>query len=298
MAASSCEECGGSSFITDPDTGETVCTTCGTVHSIQNLSQLMRRSFTQEEFDERTTHSPTNTKAWDGGISSVIHYTDIQSRSVSPEDRRRYMRLRRWDKRTKLNNSRMRNLSVASDKITRMVQRLDLTTNVHEETMHLYRKALNRDLVKGRSIINVAAACIYLACRIHKVPRRLNDFEKADKEIDKNAFRTAIRLLIRELDIKPGIHRTAPYIQQCVSKMKLPIEAERVAKEMLDDMVEKRQTGGKNPAVLAATLVYIAARRLRLRATQKDVAKVLGITEVSLRNTLNDRKKEGIFVLP
>jgi len=258
----------------------------------------MRRSFTQEEFDERTTHSPTNTKAWDGGISSVIHYTDIQSRSVSPEDRRRYMRLRRWDKRTKLNNSRMRNLSVASDKITRMVQRLDLTTNVHEETMHLYRKALNRDLVKGRSIINVAAACIYLACRIHKVPRRLNDFEKADKEIDKNAFRTAIRLLIRELDIKPGIHRTAPYIQQCVSKMKLPIEAERVAKEMLDDMVEKRQTGGKNPAVLAATLVYIAARRLRLRATQKDVAKVLGITEVSLRNTLNDRKKEGIFVLP
>jgi len=258
----------------------------------------MRRSFTQEEFDERTTHSPTNTKAWDGGISSVIHYTDIQSRSVSPEDRRRYMRLRRWDKRTKLNNSRMRNLSVASDKITRMVQRLDLTTNVHEETMHLYRKALNRDLVKGRSIINVAAACIYLACRIHKVPRRLNDFEKADKEIDKKAFRTAIRLLIRELDIKPGIHRTAPYIQQCVSKMKLPVEAERMAKEMLEDMVEKRQTGGKNPAVLAATLVYIAARRLRLRATQKDVAKVLGITEVSLRNTLNDRKKEGVFVLP
>ena len=292
-----CEECGGSSFIHDPGTGETVCVRCGTVQRVDNITDTKIRAFTPEEYDERTTHTPTDAKAFDGGISSHINWSDIKVKGITYDERHKFMRMRRWDRRSKLHESKMRNLSNATDKIRRIVAKLGLPNQVHEEAIHLYRKALNLDLIRGRSIVNVAAACLYLGCRIHKVPRNLKNFEESDKEIDRKQFRTAIRLLLKELKLKPGLHKTTPYIQQCVAKMGFPTAVERLAKEKLEVLVETYKTGGKNPAVLAATLVYVSARELKLRVVQRDVAATLEVTEVSLRNTMKVLREEGLIVL-
>jgi len=37
----------------------------------------------------------------------------------------------------------------------------------------MYRKALERDLIRGRSIEAIAGACLYAACRMTSTPRTL-----------------------------------------------------------------------------------------------------------------------------
>lgn len=293
-----CEECGCSSFIHDPATGETICTECGAVMVVQNVVNSQRRTFSHEEKEERETRTATDTKAFDGGISSMIQYADVRFGTLTLEQQRIFMRLRKWDRRTKLHGSKMRNMSIASDKMRRMINALNLPLKVYTEADYIYRQALAANLVRGRSISDMTAASIYVACRIQKVPRRLNDILEAEKEANKSKFTSCIRLLLKELGIRPGVHQTSPYIAQCVSKLNLPPVVEKRAREMLEILVDAHWTGGRSPAVLAGTLTYLACREENLKVTQISVSKALRITDVSLRNTMNRIKEDGALVLP
>ncbi|RLG78488.1 MAG: transcription initiation factor IIB, partial [Thermoprotei archaeon] len=54
--------------------------------------------------------------------------------------------------------------------------------------------------------------------------------------------------------------------------------------EILDRAKARGLTAGKDPAGLAAAAVYTAAQIYEERRTQKDVAQVAGVTEVTVRN--------------
>ena len=54
--------------------------------------------------------------------------------------------------------------------------------------------------------------------------------------------------------------------------------------EILEEAKKRGLTAGKDPAGLAAAAVYTAAQLYDERRTQKDVARVAGVTEVTVRN--------------
>ena len=73
-------------------------------------------------------------------------------------------------------------------------------------------------------------------------------------------------------------------MNRIVSALGLPdyvaVEAIRVLREAR----AKGVTAGKDPSGLAAAAVYLAALRYGLRRTQKEIAHVAGVTEVTVRN--------------
>ncbi len=68
-----------------------------------------------------------------------------------------------------------RNLKQALGEIDRMASALGLPDNVREMAAVIYRRALNEDLLPGRSIEGVATPALYAAARQAGVPRSLDE---------------------------------------------------------------------------------------------------------------------------
>ena len=99
------------------------------------------------------------------------------------------------------------------------------------------------------------------------------------KQIGKN-----YRFLSRELNIK--LKPTSPinYIPRFASQLKLSGKVESKAIEIIRDAKKEGLSSGKTPSGLAAAALYIASVLLGERKTQRDVADIAGVTEVTIRN--------------
>ncbi|MEM1813629.1 MAG: transcription initiation factor IIB, partial [Sulfolobales archaeon] len=130
---------------------------------------------------------------------------------------------------------------------------------------------------------SIVAAALYVACRVYKIPRTLDEISQFTKTSKKEVAR-CYRLLVRELSIKIPISDPADFVPRIASALGLSGSVVKKAIDILEEAKEAGLTAGKDPAGLAAAAVYIAAQMLDERRTQKDVAQVAGVTEVTVRN--------------
>ncbi|TVT78606.1 transcription initiation factor IIB 2, partial [Haloferax volcanii] len=80
-----------------------------------------------------------------------------------------------------------------------------LPENVRETASVIYRRALNDDLLPGRSIEGVATSALYASARMAGTPRSLDELEKVSR-VDKMELTRTYRYIVRELklEIKPA----------------------------------------------------------------------------------------------
>jgi transcription initiation factor TFIIB len=74
------------------------------------------------------------------------------------------------------------------------------------------------------------------------------------------------------------------------SKVKIPIKTERIAIEILGK-AKQGVASGKNPMGLAAAALYVASVLDDVKKTQKEIAEVANVTEVTVRNRYRDLKE-------
>lgn len=89
--------------------------------------------------------------------------------------REKMYRLRKWQSRLRVSDAAERNLAFALSELDRTASQLKLPKHVEEEAARLYREAVRKELIRGRSIESVIAACVYAACRLLKIPRTLDE---------------------------------------------------------------------------------------------------------------------------
>jgi transcription initiation factor TFIIB len=147
----------------------------------------------------------------------------------------------------------------------------------------VYRKAVERGLIRGRSIEGVSAASLYAACRQCKVPRTLDEIADAAKLNRKEIGRT-YRLMSRELSINLKPTTPIDYVPRFGSELTLSGEVQSKAIEILKKAMDQELTSGRGPTGVSAAAIYIASVLLGERRTQREVADVAGVTEVTIRN--------------
>lgn len=194
-------------------------------------------------------------------------------------------RLRRYDNRSKFNETWRRNLSIAMAELDRMSTILHIPQNIKEQAATIYRKALRKDLIRGRSIDAFVAASIYAACRHSGVPRPLKEITKASLRQHSEVSRT-YRMLLKELGIKMPIDNPMKFVPSIASKLNINRTIEQKAIQILRDAGKKRGLTGKDPRGLAAAALYMACNQNGEKKIQKDIAIAAGTTEVTLRNRL------------
>ncbi|MFA9436194.1 MAG: transcription initiation factor IIB family protein [Candidatus Bathyarchaeota archaeon] len=282
-----CTECGNSNLFRDYESSELVCQACGMVVSSTELSTGPEwRAFDQQQRDKLPrVGAPVTWTIHDKGLSTTIGWQDrdFSGRKLSPEERARLYRLRKWHRRSKVSDSTQRNLAHALSEMGKISYKINLPRNVIETSSMIYRRAIQKQLIRGRTIQSVAVASIYMACRQCGVIRTLEDVAGAANITKKEAARN-YRFLLREL--KPSVPQVNPrgYISKIVNKLALSGQTEQIAMAILNQASEMKLTSGRGPSGIAAACIYISSQLTDERRTQGEIAKEAQVTEVTIRN--------------
>jgi transcription initiation factor TFIIB len=284
----SCEKCGSTNIIIDPDVGEEVCGRCGLVLSDDIIDTGPEwRAFTNAEKANRPRVGMARSYAiYDMGLSTSFKGgRDARGNKLDIDTRNRMKKLKRYDTRSKLDDTWGRNLSIAMAELDRLSTLLHIPKMVKESAAFIYRQSLKADLIRGRSIDAFVAASLYAACRRHRVPRPLKEISKASTREHPEVSRS-YRLLHRELKLKMPIDDPMKFVSGIASKLDVRPRTERQAVDILRRAKEKKGLSGKDPRGIAAAALYMACIENNDKRIQKDVASAAGTTEVTLRNRL------------
>lgn len=278
----SCPECNSTEFDYDSSRGEISCRRCGLIideNMIDNGPEW--RAFNHEQKNSRTrVGAPLSQAIHDHGLCTDI---DFKNNNIPQKNIATFYRLRKWNKKIRISGSRERNLASSLSQLDRKCSNLALPRSVRENASLIYRKALENKLIRGRTIEGVIAAVIYIACRLNRIPRTLAEISLESDASQKEIGRT-YRFLARELKIKLTPTSPADYIPRFATKLEASNDLEIKAIRIVEKSRNEGLTNGKGPSGIAAAALYIASLLVNERKCQKDVAKVAGVTEVTLRN--------------
>ena len=282
-----CPECGSKQIARDYERGELVCQNCGLVLDEHFIDQGPEwRAFDHEQREKRArVGAPMTYTIHDKGLSTEIGWRnkDSYGKNIPTKSRAQLYRLRKWQRRIRVSNATERNLAFALSELDRMASRMGLPRNVRETAAMVYRRAVQKNLIRGRSIEGVAAASLYAACRQCNVPRTLDEIADASRVSRKEIGRT-YRFIARELKLKLMPTSPIDYIPRFCSELKLSGEIQAKAVEILKQAADKELTSGRGPTGVAAAALYISSILCGERRTQREVADVAGVTEVTIRN--------------
>ena len=282
-----CPECKSEHLVRDYNRGEMTCSGCGLVIDDNFIDSGPEwRAFDAEQNEKRARGgAPMTVMVHDKGLSTDIGWgnRDTYGNVVPTKNRAQLFRMRKWQNRTRASTSADRNLALALKELNRLASKIGLHRQVREEAAMLYRRAVNQNLVRGRSVEGVAAAALYGACRRCEVPRTLNEITEASRASKKEVGRT-YRYISRELKLNLQPASPVVYIERFCKELKLPGHVENAAVRILNQAVEAELTSGRGPTGVAAAAIYIASVLYNMRKTQKQIAMTVGVTEVTIRN--------------
>ena len=286
VARQRCPSCGKSTMITDENSGELFCGTCGFVIS-EKLEDTGAewRSFSRDEGDRSRVGAGTSLTMHDMGLSTIIDPAnkDSTGKPLSATMKSSIERLRTWDSRTQAHASSDRNLRQALNELDKLKDKLALTDAVIEKAAYIYRKAMEKKLVRGRSIHGLMAACLYAACRNTETPRTLDDIANGINIRRKDVAR-CYRLIFRELELRMPVADPVKGVSRIASTAGLSEKVKRRAVEILNMAKKIGMVAGKDPMGIAAAALYLACISNDEAKSQKEISVAAGVTEVTIRN--------------
>jgi transcription initiation factor TFIIB len=292
-----CPVCKDGRQIADPESGEQVCSDCGLVFSERATENRPEwRNFGPENNDRVRTGSPVSLAKHDMGLNTVIgnNNKDSSGQNIEPSMHSTMRRLRTYDFRSQVHTSADRNLMRAFGELGRQKDKLGLSDAMIDKTAYIYRKALGKGLVKGRSTSAILAAAIYIACREMGAARSLKDISEIT-DVKRKVISRSYMILIQQLEIIMPVIDPIKCIAKIANKANINEKSKRTAIDIMKDLLNTQIPAGKRPMSLAATILYLSCLRIDdAVVTQKDLAEAAGVTEVTIRNRIKDLKSSNL----
>ena len=295
-----CPECGSNRLMRDYECAEIVCMGCGFVVAAKLADQGPEwRAFDDEQRTKRArAGAPLTFTIHDKGLSTMIdwHDRDVYGKRLAPGQKAQIYRLRKWQRRIRVSDATERNLAFALSEISKIANNLNLPKNILETASVIYRKAVKERLIRGRSIQGVTAAAIYVACRQCGVARTLDEIAQAST-VNKKEIGRSYRFLIKELDYFIPPLKPSQYITKFSNQLTMQGKVEEIAHKILATAKELKLTSGRGPTGIAAAASYIASVLTGERKTQREIAEIAQVTEVTIRNRYKELVERLQFVI-
>ena len=282
-----CPKCGRTHLSRDYSRGELICNDCGLVIEEDFIDHGPEwRAFDSEQREKRArVGAPMTPMIHDKGLSTTLGWgnRDSYGKLIPTRNRAQLYRLRKWQQRLRIADGTEMNLAIALSALDRMASSMGLPQTVRETAAMIYRKAALKKLTRGRSIEGVTAAALYAACRQCNVPRTLDEISNIAKIRRKEIGKT-YRFITRRLELKLMPTSPQDYISRFCSELKLSGDVQAKTLEILKKAASEELTSGRGPTGMAAAALYIASVLCGERRTQREVADIAGVTEVTIRN--------------
>jgi transcription initiation factor TFIIB len=291
--------------ITDYESGEIICSTCGMIISdkIQSNGPEWRNfeqggtiigSSAESNPPRQRAGSTFSLARHDKGLFTVIgeRDKDVYGRQLDPLVRHSMHKIRMYDVRTQL-AFRDRNRIRAFSELDKLKDKIGLSDNIVEKTAYIYRKAEKRGIIRGRTIPSILAASLYIACREMVAPKTLKEIAKAG-DIRLKTLSKDYRMLLTELDLKVPNNDLMHYVFKIGNALPTSEKTKRQAIELVDLINKKDRhtyTSGKDPMGLAATALFVASANNGENITQRELATAAGLNTVTIRCRLKEISK-------
>ncbi len=290
-----CTSCGSTDIIFDNEKGEYVCNNCGLIIE-ENVTDSGPewRAFDADQRNARArTGAPIKYMKPNKGLVTEIdmYNKDIRGTKLPSKRQAQLYRMRKWHKRASIASSSERNYLIALPELNRVASYLGLPDNIREQAALLYRHCVKENLIRGRPIETVVNAALYAVCRNVGVPRTLDEIAKISG-VSKKEIGRSFRVISHELHLKIPLPDPSSYVPRYVSALKLSGDAQEKAVLLLKQAMKKGLVSGRSPTGVSAAAVYIASALTGEHRTQKEVADVAGVTEVTIRNRYRELKRE------
>ncbi|MFB6166739.1 MAG: transcription initiation factor IIB family protein, partial [Candidatus Nanohaloarchaea archaeon] len=247
-----CPEC-GSSNIEKQDSGS-VCQDCG------------------HEFDGGTSSSGSGTSQFESG-------------GTRSQSRPSYSGIEKWQQ------SRSEESTFELSQLNRIISQLELPRDVHERVTELVEKAKDKGLMRGRDMSEMLSALIYIVAREEGTPRTLDEISEVTG-VGKRRIGKSYRYIGREMDMRVVPPQPEDHIKRFADKLDLSEDVRDRSRGIIDQAKEKEILAGKAPTGIAASALYIASNIEGEKRTQKEVAEMLNVTEVTVRNRSKELVEE------
>lgn len=286
-----CPNCGEESLILDYSKGKIVCNACGIIvkDNIKDLGPEWRAFDEEEKSTKNRGGPPMNPMIHDKGLSTKIKggSFDAKGNSMNPDQQQLAYRLRTWQRRTFKSDSKERSLSFAITEISKLCSQLQIPEKVAKSAAGIYRRASDKSLIRGRSREGVAAAVVYAACRLLKVPRTMEEISSASP-VGRKEMRRSFMSLSRKLDLDIPPVDPVSFVNRYGKEMSLSNNVINRAIQIVREAQNESLVTGRNPRGVVGACLYLAALEKNEDITQKKVAEISSVTEVTIRNRFRE----------
>ena len=280
-----CPDCGNDKFFLNKQKGEVICRNCSYVvdESMVDFGNDIRGSDFEDVQSKSRTGAPFDPTVANNLSTAVGTKADLMK--MDKKARQKMERIRKKNNWT--SNSLEINFNTALNQLKMISSYLKIPDFVEKESARIYRQAAERGLTIKRSIESIVVGSLYVATRIHGIPKSMEEFVKASK-ISKKVLGKTYKLIVRELNLKLVPADPIEYVPRFASALGLSAKVQTKAIEYIAQAKEKEMLSGLSPISVAATTLYLAALKEGERKTQKEVADTTGITEATLRSRCKD----------
>ncbi len=278
-----CSSCNGK-LVSDFYNGEKICSMCGIVATDgQEVSVINETDFASTAPSSMTNNGElTSIMMYDIGLPSVINNknVDVNGKHIHHLE---IEKLRRLNNLTISSNPKTKNLNKAVREIRRITEIMGFNTLIAERACYIYRKILNKGAIRGRSIIGIASATIWVACEEMHTPFSIDKIVELAGNSTKKGISRYYKFILRQLQMNVRIIGPSYNVSQIAKKSGLSVKTERKALEILEQVRNDPILSGKKPISLAAAALYLASFQTKEHATQLRIAIASELTTITIR---------------
>ncbi|MGA9152940.1 MAG: hypothetical protein WBZ36_20375, partial [Candidatus Nitrosopolaris sp.] len=145
---------------------------------------------------------------------------------------------------------------------------------------------------------------LYIVCREIGTPRTLKEISEISNVKRKDLARS-YRLIVSKLELKIPVLDPIKCIGRVANKVNLSEITKRKAIDLMYKVNEHELAAGKDPMGFAASVLYLCMNKDRAQSdkiksenrTQSDLAAAAGVTEVTIRNRIQELRKKNLKII-
>lgn len=266
-------------LIEDHRAGDMICSECGLVVGDRVIDVGSEwRTFSNEKGGEDRSRvgGPENTLLGGSDLSTMIGPA-TGAASFDSSGNALYT-----NRRTV--SSSDRTLINAFRTISNMCDRISLPRTIVDRTNMLFKMVHDGRNLRGRSNEAIAAACLYIACRQEGVPRTFKEIV-AVTTVSKKEIGRCFKLILKAHDTNVDIITTGDFMNRFCSTLGLPREVQKASTHIAKAAVDLDIVPGRSPISVAAAAIYMASQASKDKRSQKEIADIAGVADVTIRQS-------------
>jgi transcription initiation factor TFIIB len=283
-----CPSCGSSAVLQDHFRAENICTRCGLI-----IVEKIPEAEPEWRYEPGKDTGRADTGA---GIDITQHDLGLGTRlgtggDLSPSWRARLRRLQMWQDRSRASTYEEKSLREALIDLDKLCEDFAIPKGVKSEISLLYRKVKAGRLALGRNTWQVLAALALITCRSRGIPRTEGEMVQAlikhtnmQEKIALRGLRQLVKLFIEKMKLSMPRLRPDDLLDRFASKINLPRQTIARAQKICNMLPEKLKSA-KPPTLLAATVLYVAAKETGIDMTMRKIAETLNVGVSSISQT-------------